>query len=336
MSVVIEPFDVSESSEVRLAGCIALRQALRQADLPGGSPLSRADALDELRGSDGGPGRADWAAIEGGRVVGSLGLLREGEAATRAEVLVHPQARRRGVGTELLRFATARIEDDGGKLVTAILSDPDEGVTAWIGRVGFREIRRTLMQVLPVKSTSPRLWRSRPPFGYRLQQWNGAVPENLLESYAAARRALRDAPSPVCVDPVSPSWSADSIREAERALAAAGTEQWVSVAVDKRTGEIVAASAILRYPGRAAFGYVDGTSVVPAHRGRGLGRIIKGAHMHWVRGEHPELDWIMSCTDAENSHMNAVNRALGYRVAKTVVSAEAPVVRLAERLARLP
>jgi mycothiol synthase len=340
--MVIEPFDASELSEEALAEYAALRRAANAADLSGDPSPGYADAVGEPRRAVVADcGSSYWMAVGGGRILGSLELDRARES-VRVEVLVHPEFRRRGIGSELLRFGAARIEADGGEVVCAVLPDPDPRATAWIARAGFQEKRRTLMQVLPVRSTPQRLWRVKPPPGYRLEHWTGPAPESLLESYAAARRALSDAPN--CPDPDpgtgprSPArdWNAKSIREAEYELAAEGTEEWVSVAVENRTGQVAGVSVILRYAGRPASGYVNETSVLAVHRGRGLSRAIKGARMRWIRCEHPEMVWIMASTDSANSSMNAVNRVLGYRVARTVVWAETTAARLAQTLAKLP
>jgi RimJ/RimL family protein N-acetyltransferase len=131
-------------------------------------------------------------------------------------------------------------------------------------------------------------------------------------------------------------WTPESIREAERARVEAGTEQWVTVAIAEKTGEIAGVSVILNFQGKRTLGYVGETSVLAAHRGHGLGRAVKAARMQWIREHRPEVERILTTTDTTNTHMVAVNHALGYRDTRTVIWAETTVGELAEIVAAVP
>lgn len=50
------------------------------------------------------------------------------------------------------------------------------------------------------------------------------------------------------------------------------------------------------------------TVVLPAHRGKGLGRLIKARMLHDLSG----VETIYTRTSSENEHMLRVNHSLGY------------------------
>lgn len=55
------------------------------------------------------------------------------------------------------------------------------------------------------------------------------------------------------------------------------------------------------------------TIVDPAHRGHRLGMWVKLANLRYTRGEEPALRNIDTWNAATNSHMIAINEALGFR-----------------------
>lgn len=74
------------------------------------------------------------------------------------------------------------------------------------------------------------------------------------------------------------------------------------------------------------------TSVVAAHRGHGLGAVMKAAMMRWVVEERPGVERVTTGTAAANAHMLRVNRSLGYRDLRAFAWMESGVAALAERL----
>ena len=55
----------------------------------------------------------------------------------------------------------------------------------------------------------------------------------------------------------------------------------------------------------------EDTSVLPAHRGHGLGLLLKLEMAQWLRHERPDVRAVDTWNDATNAPMLAVNERLG-------------------------
>ena len=58
----------------------------------------------------------------------------------------------------------------------------------------------------------------------------------------------------------------------------------------------------------------EDTSVVRAHRGSRLGLLMKCDMVRWLRAERPDVGATQTWNAVDNTHMIAVNDALGCRV----------------------
>jgi GNAT superfamily N-acetyltransferase len=107
-------------------------------------------------------------------------------------IAVRPEQRRRGTGTALLRTAAAA----GGSRHCLFA----EGVRAGTPGAAFADfhqfavVQQTLLLSLDLAAVRQASWDLPDPAGYRLVQWTGSAPEDLLSSYAAARNAIYEAP----------------------------------------------------------------------------------------------------------------------------------------------
>jgi GNAT superfamily N-acetyltransferase len=245
------------------------------------------------------------------------------------DIRVHPRHRRGGIGTALLRSVLGDLRAAGRRRILG------EGVTAggdgaaWAAAVGFAEVNRFVLQVLPVAGTDPARWDVPVPAGYRLERWSAAAPDRLVASYAAARGAMADAPPGESTFQF-PQWTVQSVRAAESVYRERKVGRWVVAAVGP-TGGVVGVTEVEIYPGQPELVVQQDTVVVPAHRGHGLGRSLKATMMRWLLVERPGIDRVVTNTAAENSHMIHVNDQLGYATTRTMVDVEADVAALADR-----
>ncbi|MCX4748166.1 GNAT family N-acetyltransferase [Kitasatospora sp. NBC_01287] len=331
----IQPLDPHHAPEQLLADYHAMRAATVAVDTPKDPPLSYEAAIGRLRTPplEDGPWRF-WVGHLDGRLAGSVGFaLPEGpnSGIVNVEVQVHPELRRRGVGTALLRAVLPAVLETRRDTVLGFFMNPDSPAARWAGGLGFEVTQSMVLQVLPIASTPAQLWDVPVPTGYRLEQWTGVTPEPLIDSYAVARQAIEDAPLGRTSYLPTP-WTPARIRETDRELAAAGTEQLVVVAIEDATDQVVGVHVIHRPPHRRELGLIQDTSVPAAHRGHGLGLAMKAAMMRRLTDERPEMERILTTTATTNTHMIGINEALGYHAARTVIWSETATARLAERL----
>jgi mycothiol synthase len=228
-----------------------------------------------------------------GEIVGA-GLAGKSDVQGRGFVMprVHPDARRRGVGTALLRPLAEHVSSLGFDKAGAHVDDP--GSRAFAERFGFVEIDREVEQVKPLGDE---------PLPSPLPEGIEVVtiaerPELLRQAYPlAAEEGYADLAIEGNVVIKLDDWLADE------ATLPAGS--FVALC----DGEIVGYSGLMRHdnPGVAE----DGLTVVArSWRGRGLARALKERELAWAaaNGFHEVVTW----TQRGNESMRAVNERLGY------------------------
>ncbi|MFF5178643.1 GNAT family N-acetyltransferase [Micromonospora sp. NPDC000316] len=205
---------------------------------------------------------------------------------------VHPEYRRRGIGTALLAAATGHLTPLGVRRVR-VWAQAD--ALPFAHRHGFepsRELRFSALDLDPAPALPD------PPPGVRLRPIAELDPHLL---YAADVASAVDEPGDVPVDAVSyQSWQYDV---------------WDNVGLDKTAstaaevdGEIAAFSLVKRDGDRM---WSDYTGSVPAYRGRGLARLAKTAALRRAAAAGVRVAY--TSNDEANAPMLAINSRLGYR-----------------------
>ncbi|MET9232021.1 GNAT family N-acetyltransferase [Lentzea sp. NPDC003310] len=243
-----------------------------------------------------------------------------------AEIVVHPRSRRRGVGTALLRAVCAEFEARGLTSIECWQVTADGDGARWAENRGFRTINTMVLQGLAFAEADNALWDVPVPSGYRLAQWTGVTPDDLLASYALARNAIHDAPTGEQNTP-SPTWTPVKVREAEQDYLSRGAEQRVVVAL-AADGSVAGMTELELHDERPGRAFQQETSVLPAHRGHDLGRAMKAHMIEWVRRDKPRLTRIDTGTSTENAHMQRVNRSLGFETIGDMISVNARIEEL--------
>ncbi|SCE90824.1 N-acetylglutamate synthase, GNAT family [Micromonospora coriariae] len=231
------------------------------------------------------------------RVVGWVSAQRVGSTSTAdvgdiALLHVHPEHRRRGIGTALLAAATDHLAPLGVRRLRA-WAQPDSLPFAL--RHGFeasRELRYSALDLNPAPALP------EPPPGVRLRSIAELDPHLLYEANAASSV---DEPGDVPVDSVSyESWQYDV---------------WDNLGLDKAAstaaevnGEVAAFSLVKRDGDRM---WSDYTGTVPAYRGRGLARLVKTVALHRAAARGVRVAY--TSNDEANAPMLAINVKLGYR-----------------------
>ncbi|WP_238598160.1 GNAT family N-acetyltransferase [Saccharothrix sp. ALI-22-I] len=141
--------------------------------------------------------------------------------------------------------------------------------------------------------------------------WNGTVPDQFADTFAASRRAMDDMPMDD-TDYGTVSWDVDRVRAAAEAIEKRGDLLRTVVAVDESDGSIAGFTELVVPEGGKGDGQHYGTGVLPEHRGHGLGRWMKAESIRQAREHHPDLDGLLTDTADSNLYMRSINDALGY------------------------
>ncbi|MFI6256206.1 GNAT family N-acetyltransferase [Micromonospora zamorensis] len=205
---------------------------------------------------------------------------------------VHPQHRRRGIGTELLTTATGHLALVGVRRLRTF-AQPE--ALPFARRHGFEPSRELRFSALDL-TQAPAL--TDPPPGVRLRPLADIDPHLLYEADAAS---AVDEPGDVPVDAMSyQSWLYDV---------------WENLGLDKTASTaaevdgVVAAFSVVKRDGDRMWS--DYTCSVPAYRGRGLARLAKTAALQRAAANGVRVAY--TSNDEANAPMLAINARLGYR-----------------------
>ena len=241
-----------------------------------------------------------------------LGII-DGSRSAWLELVVAQPSRRQGIGRALLAVALDEVRRHG---CTALAGRHVIAAGAAFARsAGAADARQDITSVLDLDAA--RL-DAAPVAGYRVDGWIGAAPAALVESYAAARNAINDAP--VSNADENYEWTVEMVRGEEAMLTERGRELRVTVALDDR--DRVAAFTELRYsPAPGMVASTEDTATVASHRGRGLARWVKAESLKRLRAERPGVQLVTTTNAAENEAILAVNRRLGFAQAAVSTTA---------------
>lgn len=263
--------------------------------------------------------RLAWLASDDtGVPVGSAFLrvfTREGQDhLAELELQVHPAERRAGTGSRLLDAAVAAAREHGRRSVVAQTEAGSPG-DHFLRARGLRKVLTLTYARLSLADLDTGALAAvvaRPQPGYRLESWDGTVPEALAATFAASRRAMDDMPMDD-TDYGTMTWDTDRVRAVARAVAERGDLLHTVAAVSETDGTIAGFTEVVVPGDGRGDGQHYGTGVLPEHRGHGLARWMKAASILHARAHHPRLGGLLADTADSNAPMRAVNDALGYR-----------------------
>jgi GNAT superfamily N-acetyltransferase len=275
------------------------------------------------------PGATEEALLawEGDRVIGAAAYTlprTENSGTAYLELIVHPQHRRRGIGTRLLDevYAAARRHDRRLIEVQTVRALPGGAAR---DEAGYRYLthRSHRPGVTSIRSRCRIADRSREDEallaeawthadGYSLVQWRDAVPDDIIKDVAALQSRLTlDAPTgDLATEQLV--YDADRVRRQEATELGLGRRSYSTAARHDATGQIVARTKLAFESEGRTHARQRVTIVEPAHRGRRLGLIVKAANHAYARACEPELRVIDAWNAEENTHMRAVNALLGF------------------------
>lgn len=269
--------------------------------------------------------------------------LRDNTHRAHVNVEVHPEVRRRGVGTALWAAAERVVTKAGRGLVVTFTSharEPradeagalgaptgsgrlpglDAGARFALGR-GFTlaQVERHSVEAVPVaEELLARLGEeagARAAGEYELVHWIDRAPDALVDGMCALQVAMSSGMPHGELEVHTEMWDAERWRDAEADALSAGRVGSVVAAVHRRSGEVAGYTKVRVMRERPEVGFQEDTIVLRRHRGRRLGLWLKVENLRQLAVGFPDLRRIHTFNAEENSHMLDINEALGFEAA---------------------
>ncbi|HJQ49854.1 MAG TPA: GNAT family N-acetyltransferase [Gaiellaceae bacterium] len=312
----IEEVDARSASDDVLARFAAIELACHEDLNPGYPPRSVDEVIAFYRHVPRTQTSCHWLANGGTAAVNV-----HGPTATFLELLVEPASRRRGLGTALLERALARCRELGVEALRSVhATAAGAAFAAAMGAVDEQRIVRSVLDLRAAELPEP-----EPPEGFRLVTWLGRVPDEHLDAYITARKAMDDAPAPEGMEFTE---SAEKVRASEESLERRDREMRLTVALNAN-GEIGSFTE-LRVSSGSTLAFTDDTGTVVAQRGKGLARAVKLESLRRLRADHPEVYVVTTSNAEENDVMRHLNQSIGFRPSLVGTLAVIDLVRPAQ------
>jgi GNAT superfamily N-acetyltransferase len=241
-----------------------------------------------------------------------------------AEVHVLPEQRRKGFGTLLAAHAAEQARDHGRTTWTAWVPgrDVDEPAdtrtpgehfaTAHCMRLGQREVQRRLALPAPVERLERLAAQAAERHDdYRLVGWVGHCPDEHVAAYCRLKAAMNtEAPSGE-LEVEDQHWDERRLRQEEERMRASGRTVHVCVAVAP-DGSLAGHNELVVPAHDPEVVFQWDTLVLPVHRGHRLGIALKVRNLLAVQAAHPGRTNLRTFNADSNTHMVAINDAIGF------------------------
>ena len=252
-------------------------------------------------------------AFDDGQAVafGHLELTRDPANAALAIVEITPVQSDASISvlSELLPMARA----DGRTSVIAWGDCTPEADAFWTG-LGA-ELRSTEQEsdldVAAVNAELMRRWINAAPGDIDLVDWQGRCPDEYINALVVTANAMNDAPTDN-LEIEDMSFDAATLRADFDARDACGID-YVGILAVCADGSAAGATEVFVNRLRPAYSWQWNTVVLPAHRGRGIGRWMKAAMWQRLRAEAPEVAMLRTGNAESNAAMLAINNEMGFR-----------------------
>lgn len=231
---------------------------------------------------------------------------------------------------ELLRLAQA----DGRTSVIAWGDCTPATDAFWTGlgaELRFTE-QESDLDMASVDAELMRRWIDAAPKDIDLVYWLGRCPDEHVDALIATANAMNHAPTDD-LEIADTVYDAAMLRADFDARDACGID-YLGILAIGTDGSAAGATEVFVNRFRPAFAWQWNTVVLPAHRGRGIGRWMKASMWQRLRADAPEVATLRTGNAQSNAYMLAINTEMGYKPSRLMGCWQADAATLESRLSR--
>ncbi|GAB3659528.1 GNAT family N-acetyltransferase [Glycomyces tarimensis] len=313
-----------------VAGAFEVLRSSHRVDTPASPPPHEGVFARSLKHPMPDEAEVAFVAVAGGTVVGWLiaGFpTRDNLHFAGADLIVHPDHRRQGIGTALLEkfielcradkrtdlTIEGRMPWEGGPV-------PNDAGRRFLEKHGFKLAltcvnRRAAVDAMSPETEQALLDKAVAAAGeeYEIVSWLGRTPAELVETMCRLDSMILSE-VPLGELELEPEQIDAELKEAKAVRnEAVGIVPVATVARHRASGEVVANTVIGVYDDPAyRHGFQWITIVDPGHRGHRLGTLVKIVNLRLLREQFPQVRTIWTDNADVNSHMIDINAKMGF------------------------
>lgn len=252
-------------------------------------------------------------------------------------IFVHPDWRRRGIGSQLLALIADEALAKNRRLLLGNLFERDPDGQLFAQKVGAEiglAAHTNELKLAEVDRSLVRSWINRAherANDYILEFWDGPYPEEDIDRASVMVGAMNQVPTGD-LDIEHFKYTPQLIRQIEEMLFTQGIVRWTFVARHKPTGDLVGYTDIFWQPNKPHIAHIDATGVLEHHRNHGLGRWLKAAMIEKILEEKPEVLLIRTGNADMNAPMLKINNELGFKPSQANSVVQISVAKVKEYL----
>jgi GNAT superfamily N-acetyltransferase len=238
-----------------------------------------------------------------------------------AEIVVHPDDRRRGHGSVIMNEVLRITREAGRSTLLVGTAEDDQGARCFVEGFGFgsasRDARRRQLLADVDQSEVQRLWAlaETAAADYCLERLQPPIADDVLSELVEVTAAINDAPMGALTYE-DEKFDRQRLADFETAVKGRGEREYRVLARQRKTGEVGGHTMVAVHPLRPEVGGQADTAVARQHRGHRLGLLLKIEMMRWLADVEPQLKIIETWNNVDNNFMINVNEALGYRLSR--------------------
>jgi GNAT superfamily N-acetyltransferase len=238
-----------------------------------------------------------------------------------AEIVVHPDHRRRGHGSVIMNEVVRRTREASRNTIWVGTAEDDQGARKFVEGFGFsyasHDARRRQVLADVDQAAVQRLWSvaQQQAAAYCLERFRPPTADEILGELVEVTAAINDAPMGDLTYE-DEKFDLQRLQDFETALVGRGERAYRVIARDRQTGDVGGHTIVAIHPLRPEIAGQGDTAVARQHRGHRLGLLLKIDMMHWLAEAEPQLKIIQTWNNVDNAFMINVNEALGYRLSR--------------------